>query len=156
MSKVSHIEIYVSDYSKSIRFYDLILPFIGWRRLVCQTSHTTFTDGESKIVFCPVEEKYLEQGYHRKRAGLNHLAFFADSKDQVDKLYEEILKPRDITCLYEGKPTGDLEYYAVFFEDPDRIKVEVVFAPGYCDSEHWTNKLEDNFDPYAGQLNEKT
>ncbi|MDZ4663197.1 MAG: VOC family protein [Pseudomonadota bacterium] len=152
MSKVSHIEIYVSDYAKSIRFYDVILPFIGWRRLVCQTSHTTFTDGESKIVFCPVEEKYLEQGYHRKRAGLNHLAFYADSKEQVDKLFSEILRPREIQCLYEGNPTGDPEYYAVFFEDPDRIKIEVVYAPGYCEPHHWTNKMEDNFDPYAGEL----
>lgn len=41
MTKISQIEIYVSDYAKTIRFYDLILGFLGWRRLVCQTSHTT-------------------------------------------------------------------------------------------------------------------
>lgn len=149
MTKVSHIEIYVSDYAKSIRFYDVVLPFLGWKRLVCQTSHTTFTDGELKIVFCPVDEKYSQHGYHRKRAGLNHLALYADSKQQVDELFETILKPRGIVCLYEGQPTGDPGYYAVFFEDPDRIKIEVVFAPGYCEPDHWTNKMQDDFDPYA-------
>ncbi len=148
-TRVSHIEVYVSDYAKSIRFYDLILPFLGWKRLVCQTSHTTFTDGQLKIVFCPVEEKYLQDGYHRKRAGLNHLALYADSKKQVDELFENILKPRGIACLYDGQPKGEPDYYAVFFEDPDRIKIEVVFAPGYCDPNHWTNKIQDNFDPYA-------
>jgi catechol 2,3-dioxygenase-like lactoylglutathione lyase family enzyme len=151
MGKVSHIEIYVSNYAKSIRFYDLILPCLGWRRLVCQTSHTTFSDGEMKIVFCPVEEKYADVGYHRKRIGLNHLALYASSKQQVDELYRDYLKPNSISCLYDGQPAGDPDYYAVFFEDPDRIKIEVVYAPGYCEPSHWTNKLDSNFDPYASE-----
>lgn len=151
MTKVSHIEFYVSDYSKTIRFYDLILPFFGWKRLVCRKSHTTFTDGEMKIVFCPVEERFQQPSYHRKRVGLNHLALYAQSKQQVDDFYEKVLKANNVSCLYEGCPTGDLDYYAIFFEDPDRIKVEVVYAPGYCDPGHWTNDLEDDFDPYAGQ-----
>ena len=148
MGKVSHIEIYVSNYAKSIRFYDLILPFLGWKRVVCQTSHTTFSDSEMKIVFCPVEEKYASAGYHRKRVGLNHLALYASSKSQVDELYQTILQPNGIPSLYEGQPTGDPDYYAVFFEDPDRIKLEVVYAPGYCEPHHWTNGLESNFNPY--------
>lgn len=149
MGKVSHIEIYVSNYPKSIRFYDRILVPLGWKRLVCQRSHTTFSDGEMKIVLCPTEEKYLKFGYHRKRIGLNHLAFYADSKEQVDRLYHDVLKPYGIQCLYEGQPRGEMNYYAVFFEDPDRIKIEVVYAPGYCDGRHWTNQVESDFDPYS-------
>ncbi len=153
MGKISHIEIYVSDYAKSIRFYDLVLPFLGWARIVCQASHTTFSDGEMKIVFCPVEEKYASAGYHRKRIGLNHLALYASSKQQVDELYRKILKPHGITALYAGQPTGDPDYYSVFFEDPDRVKIEVVYAPGYCEPNHWTNELENNFNPYADEGN---
>lgn len=149
MAKVSHVEIYVSEYAKSIQFYDSVLIPLGWQRLVCQKSHTTFSDGVMKIVFCPTEEKYLKDGYHRKRIGLNHLAFYAESKEQVDKLYNEVLKPKNIQCLYEGKPQGESDYYAVFFEDPDRIKVEVVYASGYCDSSHWTNQIKNDFDPYS-------
>ncbi len=33
---LSHAEIYVSNYAKSIRFYDKILVPLGWKRLVCQ------------------------------------------------------------------------------------------------------------------------
>jgi catechol 2,3-dioxygenase-like lactoylglutathione lyase family enzyme len=148
MTKISHVEISVSDYAKSIRFYDSILIPLGWKRLVCQKSHTTFSDGGSKLVMCPVEEKYAGDGFHRKRVGLNHLAFYAESKEQVDTLFETILKPNGIRCLYEAKPRGAPEYYAVFFEDPDRIKIEVVFAPGYCEPDHWTNRLQDDFDPF--------
>jgi catechol 2,3-dioxygenase-like lactoylglutathione lyase family enzyme len=147
---LSRVEIYVSDYAKSIRFYDSILIPLGWKRLVCQKSHTTYSDGAMKIVFCPTEENYLQHGYHRKRVGMNHLAFYAQSKESVDQLYQNVLVPNGIECLYEKKPNGEEDYYAVFFEDPDRIKIEVVYSPGYCAPEHWTNLYKDNFDPYSG------
>ncbi len=147
---LSHVEIYVSDYAKTIRFYDKILKPLGWQRLVCQKTHTTFTDGAMKIVFCPADEKYLQYGYHRKRIGLNHLAFYAPTKESVDHIYETILKADGIDCLYEKQPVGEEDYYAVFFEDPDRIKIEIVYSPGYCSHTHWTNQLKDDFDPYSG------
>lgn len=151
MGKLSHVEISVSDYAKSIRFYDLVLAPMGWKRLVCQTSHTTYSDGEMKFIICPVEEKHAGAGYHRKRIGLNHLAFHANSKEQVDELYQKALKPHAVTCLYERQPTGDEDYYAIYFEDPDRIKIEVVYAPEYCEPHHWTNNVENDFDPYASE-----
>lgn len=149
---LSHVELYVSNYAKSIQFYDKILLPLGWKRLVCQKSHTTFSDGGMKIVLCPTDEKYLQFGYHRKRVGLNHLAFYASSKEMVDQIYETILKPTGIECLYEGTPHGESNYYAVFFEDPDRIKLEIVYSPGYCSDNHWTNKLDSDFDPYAEDM----
>lgn len=149
---LSHVELFVSDYSKSIRFYDKILIPLGWKRLVCQKSHTTFSDGAMKIVLCPTEKKYLEFGYHRKRTGLNHLAFYAPTKEFVDQLYQNVLVPKQIDCLYEKQPRGAPDYYAVFFEDPDRIKIEVIYSPGYSSPEHWTNQLKDDFDPYEKEL----
>ena len=73
------------------------------------------------------EQKYLDEPYHRCRTGLNHLAFHADSKDQVDELTIE-LRSKGIKILYEEKHpnAGGNDYYAVFFEDPDRIKVEFI------------------------------
>ena len=55
MTKLSHIDINVTEYAKSIRFYDMILRPLGWKRLVCQKKFTTYTDGFIKIVnfiFC--------------------------------------------------------------------------------------------------------
>ncbi len=51
--------------------------------------------------------------------------------------------------LYEGKPTGDDDYYAVLFEGPDRLKLELVYAPKYCDESSWPCNIEDDFDPYS-------
>lgn len=148
MTRISHIDINVSDYAKSIRFYDMVLLPLGWKRLVCQKTFTTYSDSSMKICICPTEEKYISAGFHRKRTGLNHLAFYASSKNEVDEFYQNILIKNNIECLYEKIPHGDDAYYAVFFEDPDRIKLEVVFAPKYCSPNDWTNKFENNFDPY--------
>ena len=102
-----------------------------------------------KICICPTEEKYVIHGFHRKRTGLNHVAFYATSKDEVDEFYKNVLLKNNIDCLYEKKPDGDDAYYAVFFEDPDRIKLELVYAPRYCQPTDWTNALPSDFDPYS-------
>jgi catechol 2,3-dioxygenase-like lactoylglutathione lyase family enzyme len=71
-------------------------------------------------------------GFHRKRAGLNHVAFRVDQRGDVDRFRREFLEPRGLATLY-GTPREFPEYapgyYAVFFEDPDRIKLEVVHLP---------------------------
>lgn len=146
-TKLSHVELNVTDYKKSILFYDLILLSLGWDKLVSRTDHTTYTDGTLKIVLCPVDDKFKSAGYHRKRVGLNHLAFYAQTKEIVDEFHKEILIVNDIPTLYEKGPHGDKDYYSVYFEDPDRIKLEVVFAPHYCEKSYWPNTIENNFDP---------
>lgn len=65
--------------------------------------------------------------FHRKRAGLNHIAFHAESREHVDQLTSELLNS-GVKILYRDQHpfAGGEEHYAVFFEDPDRIKVEIV------------------------------
>ena len=64
--------------------------------------------------------------------GLNHVAFHADSRKIVDEFHSKYLRPKGISILYGG-PRERTEYskgyYSVYFEDPDRIKLELVFAP---------------------------
>jgi catechol 2,3-dioxygenase-like lactoylglutathione lyase family enzyme len=151
MTNISHIEINVREYAKSIRFYDSILTPLGWKRLVCTESHTTYSDGTMKFIICPAEDKYRTQDYHRKNVGLNHLAFNVKSKSEVDEFYQNILVKNNIDSLYHQGADGDDEYYAVYFEDPDRIKLEVVYAPNYLKEGCWPNNLENDFDPYGQQ-----
>lgn len=147
-TRLSHIEINVSDYAKSIRFYDTILKPLGWDRLVCTKEFTSYSDGFLKLIISPVEEDFKAAGFHRKRIGLNHLAFYAQTKDMVDEYCEQILRANNIKILYQDGPSGDDDYYSVLFEDPDRMKIEVVFAPRYCDKESWPNTIESDFNPY--------
>lgn len=147
-TRLSHIEINVSDYAKSIRFYDMILFPLGWERLVCSTDCTTYSDGFLKLILSPTEERFKKAGFHRKRIGLNHLAFYAFSQKEVDSYYRDVLLANKIPSLYQEGPDGDEEYYSVLFEDPDRMKLEIAYAPYYCKKESWPNNIESDFDPY--------
>jgi len=122
-----HVEIYVSDLKRSADFWGWFLGRMGYEKIAEWGSGQSWELGETYIVFVQTEDKYKDVPYHRRRTGLNHLAFHAESKQQVDELYNE-LKERGVTVLYEEKHpyAGGKDYYAVFFEDPDRIKVELV------------------------------
>jgi len=148
-TKLSHVEINVSNYKQSVKYYDLILLSLGWEKLVSRTDHTTYTDGTLKLVLSPTEESYIKNGFHRKNTGLNHLAFYAETKEFVDEFYKEILVKNKIKSLYQEGAIGDNNYYSVLFEDPDRIKLELVYSPFYCDKEYVMNSIENNFDPYT-------
>ncbi|MNK96877.1 hypothetical protein D3C87_1171870 [compost metagenome] len=147
-TRLSHIEINVSDYSKSIRFYDTVLLPLGWERLVCTLDCATYCDGFLKIILSPVPTEHRDAGFHRKRIGLNHLALYASSKEEVDNYYQAVMQTNSISSLYQDGPDGDESYYSVLFEDPDRMKIEVVFAPRYCDKDSWPNNIASDFDPY--------
>lgn len=123
-----HVEIYVSDLAKSRAFWEwLLCGELGYFVYQEWPKGVSFKHGETYIVFVQTEEKHLDAGYHRCRTGLNHLAFQAKSKSQIDDLTAK-LRERDVTILYADKHphAGGPDSYAVFFEDPDRIKVEVV------------------------------
>jgi catechol 2,3-dioxygenase-like lactoylglutathione lyase family enzyme len=123
-----HIEIYVSDLNKTIEFYDWFLPELGYEIYQDWEFGRSYKLNDTYIVFVQTEEKYLEPPYHRKRTGLNHLAFFGDSKEFIDKITDK-LKSRNITILYENRHPFAEKYYAVYFEDPDRMKIEIVSNP---------------------------
>ena len=81
--------------------------------------------GETYLVFVATEE--TEPAYDRRRVGLNHLAFHAADRADVDSLKDELVE-RGVRVLYPDRhpdPAAD-DYYALYFEDPDGIKVEVV------------------------------
>lgn len=125
---IHHIEIYVSDLKKTILFWEWLLTKKFTYEIYQQwDSGISFKLGETYIVFVQTEKKYLSNPYNRKNTGLNHLAFHCSSKEFVGTLTKE-LKEKNINILYADKHpyAGGENYYAVFFEDPDRIKVEVV------------------------------
>lgn len=147
-SKLSHIEINVGNYAQSIRFYDLVLTPVGWTRFLCTKTHTVYCDGLVKLILSPTEDRFIAHSFHRKKIGLNHLAFYVNSKDEVIDYYKNVLKRNNISTLYQEGPFGDDDYFSVLFEDPDRMKLEIVYAPKYVDRESWPNTLVDDFNPY--------
>jgi len=122
-----HVEIYVSNLQKSIEFWGWLLPELGYEQFQKWESGISWKHGGTYLVFVQAEERFLDIPYHRCRVGLNHLAFHARSKEHVDEMTKALIE-QGIPILYQNKHpyAGGKDYYAVFFEDPDRIKVELV------------------------------
>ncbi|MFZ3577786.1 VOC family protein [Virgibacillus sp. DJP39] len=124
---IHHVELYVSDLERSVRFWGWLLADLGYHAYQEWDAGRSFKLGDTYIVFVQTEDRFLDEPYHRCRVGLNHLAFHAESREHVDRLTIQ-LKEKGETILYPDQHpfAGGNDYYAVYFEDPDRIKVEVV------------------------------
>lgn len=79
------------------------------------------------LTFVQVATKHAARPYHRYGLGLNHTAFRVKGRHRVDALRQDCLA-QAITCLYDEKYpfAGGDDYYALFIEDPDRIKLMIV------------------------------
>lgn len=123
--QLHHVEIYVSNLEKSASFWGWFLGELGYRLFQSWEQGRSYILGGTYIVFVQTEERFRDVPYHRCRTGLNHLAFHARSREQVDQLKNQ-LEERGIESLYPDKfPTAG-GAHGLFFEDPDRIKVELV------------------------------
>ena len=77
----------------------------------------------------PADPDRTSKPHDRYTPGLHHLAFHADSRSDVDA-FHKFLESIAATILdppreYDYTPG----YYAVFFADPDGLKLEVVHEP---------------------------
>jgi catechol 2,3-dioxygenase-like lactoylglutathione lyase family enzyme len=123
-----HIELYVSDLERAIAFWSPFMEKLGYEAERWSGGMNYFA-GEQDPYLCLLQapREHLAAGYHRKRVGLNHMAFKAKSREHVDDLRQWV-KESGYTLLYDERyPYATApDYYAMYCEDPDRIKVEVV------------------------------
>jgi catechol 2,3-dioxygenase-like lactoylglutathione lyase family enzyme len=131
-SRLYHVQINVSSAARALPFYRDLFGYLEWRTIHDEGGIAAFSDGGVNIWLIPTDTRFVEGGFHRKRSGLNHLAFRVERREDVDRFRDQFMAPRGIAALY-GTPRGFPEYapgyYAVFFEDADRIKLEVAHVP---------------------------
>lgn len=124
-----HIEIYVSNLDVSHAFWSALLAKIGYEEDGRWADGFTLACGDGAyLTFVQVAEKHAFRRYHRSGVGLNHMAFKVKGREVVDLLRRHC-QEAGITCLYDDRypfANGGTDYYALFIEDPDRIKVEFV------------------------------
>jgi catechol 2,3-dioxygenase-like lactoylglutathione lyase family enzyme len=124
---IHHIELNVSDLKSSIDFWGWFLEELGYEPFQSWEKGQSWKIGDTYIVFVQTEERFMDIPYHRCRVGLNHLAFHASSRQQVDEMTGK-LESKGVKILYKDTHpfAGGETHYAVYFEDPDRMKVELV------------------------------
>ena len=120
-----HIELNVTKIRRSIAFYNPVLTWLGFRR---SGSRIWVSDN---LMICiwrkPVKEVRLLEG-----AGLHHLAFGVETKEEVDNFYNEVLlRIEGVRIKSPPKYCPEFKYktyYATYFDDPDGSFLEVVYS----------------------------
>jgi glyoxylase I family protein len=120
---IHHLDLTVLDPERSRPFYEAVLGFIGY--------HLAGPDGVVGSIGIVRAQGEGRLATHNRRApGLHHLALGAESREDVDRFYQFLLglgaTILDPPAHYPEYGAG---YYAVFFADPDGLKLEFVFWP---------------------------
>lgn len=126
---IHHLDITVSDLERSTEFYNLTLPLMGFRRSLNVPEGPIWSTSDCEIGLVAAHPS-SRQKHDRYSPGLHHLAFSAPSRKSVDALYDWLIY-LDVQVLDAPAdyPQYAPEYYAVFFADPDGIKLEYTFTP---------------------------
>ena len=124
---IHHVDVSARDLRRSTAFYDCVLLFIGFRRGADVSEGPIWAGAGLEVGLQPARSLSVHDRYS---PGLHHLAFTAPSRTAVDALHERLLE-FGLTVLEPPAeyPQYAPGYYAVFFADPDGIKLEYVFTP---------------------------
>ncbi|MDP2313668.1 MAG: VOC family protein [Pseudomonadota bacterium] len=119
---IDHLVIRVSDFEKSKAFYGRLLPFLGFRVLDEYPGMIGWTNGSTRYWIGEADAQGRKHKHRAGDVGFHHYAFQLRSRADVDDL-EAFLHEIGATIV---DPAGEYydDYYAVFFLDPDGLKLE--------------------------------
>jgi len=116
---IDHISIRVRDYEKSKAFYSKLFTFLGFEISDEYPSTIGWTNGKTRYWIAPAEGR---KQYKIGDVGLHHYAFELRHRKDVDAL-QAFLEKEKVRIVDPADEYYD-DYYAVFFLDPDGIKLE--------------------------------
>jgi glyoxylase I family protein len=127
-----HVDLTVSDLALAKRFYKPVMEYLGYKMTEDTAQALGFASGDDDgtgIMLHLARMQSRDRKHDRYAPGLHHLAFRAASRDAVDGLHR-VLQQIGATILDPPAVYYSPNYYAVFFADPDGLKLEFVFNPG--------------------------
>jgi catechol 2,3-dioxygenase-like lactoylglutathione lyase family enzyme len=122
---VDHISIRVSDFARSKRFYERLLKFLGFVVEGEYADAAGWHNGKTVFWIGQADAEGKRHPFRIGNIGLHHYAFELGRRADVDAL-QDFLK-REGAAIVD--PAGEYypDYYAVYFLDPDGIKLEGMF-----------------------------
>ena len=120
---IDHLVIRVSDYEKSKAFYSKMFTFLGFEISDEYEDMIGWTNGKTRFWIGRTDEQGKRYKYRFGDVGFHHYAFELRNRKDVDEL-DAFLRDELHTEIVD--PAGEYyeDYYAVFFLDPDGLKLE--------------------------------
>ena len=124
---IDHLVIRVSDLARSRAFYDSVLGFLGFWLEWDLGDILGWDNGETMFWIGQADARGRKHRHREGDVGFHHYAFELGARRDVDALYRHLLAenavivdpPADYPSYGEG-------YYAVFFRDPDGMRLEAM------------------------------
>ena len=123
---IDHVYLAVRDLARSSRFYDAVMAVLGYRRaesVIAGDPHVHYYNRQFGISLRPAHGGTPEHDPYAP--GLHHFCFRLIDAAAVDRAAAE-LRATGVTVseptLY---PQYAPDYYAIFFDDPDGIRLEI-------------------------------
>ncbi|MDH4558450.1 VOC family protein [Pseudomonas sp. BN417] len=133
MSRVldtDHLVISVSDFPRSKEFYGRLFEFLGLEVSNEYENAIGWKTAKTRFWIFAADAKGRRHKHRIGEVGFHHYAFFLRSRKDVDAL-QIFLEQNGVTIV---DPAGEYyeDYYAVYFLDPDGLKLEGM----WCGGEH--------------------
>lgn len=125
---LGHLGINVPDLSVAKRYYDELMPLVGFEPFFHNDNEFAYKPADNKpgtyLFFYPAVES---GGYSGLRSGLQHLAFMVRRRSLVRAVHAHVVRAGS-TVVYPPQhfPQYPGHYYATFWYDPIGIKLEAV------------------------------
>ncbi|MGH2942741.1 MAG: VOC family protein [Solirubrobacteraceae bacterium] len=140
MSPIDHLDLVVTSLERSLAFYRGLLEPLGYVRVSGidgergeRVVYLGQIGGMASVSLREAQSDDHTVPYDRYAVGLHHLAFSANSRSAVDER-TAWLRAQGAQIESDPQEYGYTPgYYAVFFYDPDGIKLELVHRPREAD-----------------------
>jgi len=119
---IDHLVLSVSDFDKSKAFYVPLMEFLDFGVEAEYEGMMGWANGETLFWISQADAQGKKHKYRKGDVGFHHYAFRLRSRKDVDAL-QAFLESQGATIV---DPAGEYydDYYAVFFLDPDGMKLE--------------------------------
>jgi catechol 2,3-dioxygenase-like lactoylglutathione lyase family enzyme len=119
---VDHISIRVSDFKKSKAFYAKLFGFLGFEPMEHYEDAAGWSNGKTRFWIGEADAEGKKHKHRIGDIGFHHYAFELGSRAEVDALGAFVVK---LGAQIVDPPAEYYDdYYAVFFLDPDGLKLE--------------------------------
>ncbi len=123
---IDHLVLSVSDFKRSREFYRKVLGFLGFDLRYDYSGAAGFHNGKTRLWVVEADAEGRKHKHRKGEVGFHHYAFELRSRADVDAL-GAFLDENDVTVTDPPDTyNGDDNYYAVFFEDPDGMRLEAM------------------------------
>ena len=126
---IDHLVLSVGDFTRSKQFYGKLLGFLGFKLKYDYAGMAGWSNGRTLFWIAEANAQGKKRKYRKGDIGFHHYAFELASRRDVDAL-GAFLEKHGMTVLDPPGEYYDRNYYAVYFADPDGMKLEgMVYKP---------------------------